>query len=917
MPDWPQYVRQNLRMSGSRVEREAEVIEELGQQLEDAYAEALNRGLSPSQAEAAAKRHIADWSALAKQVERSRRGRESAMSTLQNRAEDRGIATLGNFSLFTGSMQDIRYALRMLRNSPGFTIVAVLTLSLGIGANTAIFSMVNGILLRALPYVQPAQLYSINEFIPQLSAYGPRLPVTGGNFLAWKDESHAFSAMALIDAEGSSLLGMGRPQWLYGAGVTPELFSILGVQPAMGRAFLSTNGIYGGQSEVILTNQLWHEQFHFDPNILGKVVKLGDSNMTIVGVLPPNFAFPRILPHDPQYFAPFQWTRWTSRPGISAHNYCVIARLKPGFTPKEAKAQLDAIEARIAQKDSGGKFDMNAVVTPLKMEIVGAMQEALWMLEIAAALVLLIVCANLANLVLARNTKRVREVALRSAFGAGRWRVVRQFVTETLALAVAGGCLALVVAKLGLWLLVRNAPVGIPRVDEIRLDSTVLSFTLAITVLAALIFGLLPSLRVTRGRLYEQLKSSGPTTSTSKQGARLRTTLVIAEVALCAALLPACLLLVESLRHVVQANEWMDEDHVITANLVVRVPVSKNATDADFLRAFNERNRILSDIEERVRVLPGVENAGFTSTVPLEGGGWGDAINFQEIPLPEQEQPSGEFRFASPGYFSAVGLPIVEGQFFTEADRTQPVVVISQSVARNVLHERNPLGTHVDCSHFEGPKQKWCRVVGVVADVRAEADKNPLLVAYFPLWINSELTESLVVRTRMNPRSATREIREAIWSADPDLAIPQEKTLRTILASNEAPRRYETSLVVLFAMCAALLAMLGLYAVVAYSVTQRGHEIGVRIALGAQRSDILRLILGQGVRMVLIGVAIGIATALGMTQLMASELFGVTAHDPLTFLGVAAALMLVAVAACYIPARRATCVDPITALRCE
>jgi predicted permease len=827
------------------------------------------------------------------------------------------IARSGGWESFVETCwKDLRFAARMLRKSPGFTAVAVLTLALGIGANTAIFSMVNGILLRALPYVQPAQLYSINEFIPELSAYGPRLPVTGGNFLAWKNESHAFSAMALIDAEGSSLLGMDRPQWLYGAGVTPELFSILGVQPAMGRVFLSTDGIYGGQSEVLLTSQLWRDQFHFDPNILGKVVKLGDSNMTIVGVLPPNFVFPRILSHDPQYFVPFQWTQWTSKPGVSGHNYFVISRLKPGFTPTQAKAQLDVIEARIAQKDSAGKFNMNAVVTPLKMEIVGPMQKALWVLLIAAALVLLIVCANLANLLLARNTKRVREVALRSAFGASRWRLVRQFVTETLVLAVTGGCLALVVAKLGLWLLVRNAPVGIPRVDEIRLDSTVLWFTLAITILAALVFGLLPSLRATRVQLYEQLKSSGPTTSASKHGARLRTAFVIAEVALCAALLPACLLLVQSLRHVVQANEWMDEDKVITANLLVRVPVSKNAGEADFLRAFNERNRILNAIEDKVRALPGVENAGFTSTVPLEGEGWGDAINFQEIPLPEQEQPSGEFRFVSPGYFPAVGLPIVDGRFFTELDRDRPVAVISQSVL-NVLHGRNPLGMHVDCSQFEGPKEKWCRIVGVVADVRPEADKKPLLAVYFPLWINSELTESLVVRTKMDPRSATREIREAIWSADPELAIPQEKTLRTVLASSEAPRRYETSLVLLLAMCAALLAMLGLYAVVAYSVTQRSQEIGVRIALGAQRSDVLRVILGQGARMALIGVAIGISTALGLTQLMASELFGVTAHDPVTFLSVAVLLMLVAVAACYIPALRAMRVDPIVTLRYE
>ena len=844
--------------------------------------------------------------------------RRQAVLRFGSRAAMKERVIAADVQMFLYSVwQDLCYGLRMLRKSPGFTAVAVLTLAFGIGANTAIFSMVSGIVLRALPYAHPGQLYSINEFIPQLSAYGPSLPVTGGNFLAWKRESHAFSAMALIDAEGASLLGMGHPQWLYGANVTPELFSMLGVRPAIGRAFLSKDGMYGGQSEIILTNELWREQFHSDPNVLGKVIKLGDSNMTIIGVLPPSFVFPSIVSHVPQYFAPFQWTQWTSKPGISTHNYYVIARLKTGFTPMQAKEQLDAIEARIAQKDSGGKFNMSAVLTPLKMVIVGPMQKALWMLVVAAGLVLLIVCANLANLLLARNTKRVREVALRSAFGAGRGRLVRQFVTETLLLAVAGGCLALVVAKLGLWLLVRNAPVGIPRVSEIRLDSTVLWFTLAVTLLAALISGLLPSLRATRVQLYEQLKSSGPTTSASKEGVRLRTALVIAEVALCAALLPACLLLVESLRHVVRANEWMDEDHVLAANLLVRVPVSKNATNADFLRAFNERNRILNSIEEKVRALPGVENAGFTSTLPLQGEGWGDAINFQEIPLPEQEQPPGEFRFVSPGYFPAIGLSLINGRFFTEADRGQPVAVISQSVARNVVHGRNPLGMHVDCSHFEGPAEKWCRVVGVVADIRAEADQKPLLVAYFPLWMNSELTESLVVRTGMNLTAAAREIREAIWSVDSDLAIPQERTLKTILASNEAPRQYETSLVIVFATCAVLLAMLGLYAVVAYSVSQRVHEIGVRITLGAQRRDVLRLVLGQGARVALIGVGIGIVAALGLTQQMASELFGVTAHDPLTFAGVAIMLMLVAVAAACIPARRAMRVDPMVALRYE
>jgi predicted permease len=813
-------------------------------------------------------------------------------------------------------LQDVRYALRMLRKSPGFTAVAVLTLALGIGANTAIFSMVNGILLRALPYSQPAQLYPIHEFIPQWSAFGPALPVNGGNFLAWQKESHAFTAMALIDDEGAGLLGMGRPQWLYGAAVTSDLFPLLGVQPLMGRVFVRADEAAGGKPEVILTNALWREQFHSDASILGKTLNLGDHGVIVIGVLPANFVFPAVLTHEPQYFIPFEWAGYNSEPGIGTHNYFVIARLKDGVTPQQAKAQLDVIEARIARKDTGGKLNMSTIVTPLKTEIVGATRQELWMLAAAAGLLLLIVCANLANLLLAKNSQRVREVALRCAFGAGRWRLARQFLTEALVLASAGGLLALAVAKISLWLLVRNAPVGIPRVEQIRLDATVLWFTLAVTILAALVFGLLPSLRATRSQLFEQLKSAGPTVSATKEGARVRSALVIAEIALCAALLPACLLLVASLRHVVRANQWMDEEHVIAADLLVNITFDKPAPDNE-LRAMNQRNVIFQSIEEKVRDLPGVENAGFTSTVPLEGTGWGDAITFSEIPLPEAEQPTGEFRFVSPGYFPAVGLPVVEGRTLTDADRGQPVAVISQSVARQVLRGRDPIGMHVECDHFGGPKETGCRVVGVVADARTASDKAPPLIAYFPMWIYSETTESLLVRTKMDPNSAAGAIRDAIWSVDPNLAIPQEKTLSTILASAEAPRRYETSLVAMFALCAVLLAMLGLYAVISYSVSQRSREMGVRIALGAQRSDVLRLVLGQGAKMALIGVAVGIAGALALTRLLASQLFGISATDPLTFCGVAVLLILVALAACYIPARRAMRVDPIVALRYE
>jgi predicted permease len=816
-------------------------------------------------------------------------------------------------------LQDIRYAIRTLSHAPTFAAIAILTLALGIGTNTAIFSMVNGILLRALPYAQPNQLYAIHEFIPQWSAYGPSLPVNGGNFLTWKKESQAFSAMALIDAEGAGLLGMGQPRWLYGAAVTSDFFPTLGVQPSRGHAFLPGDGADGGKPEIILTNALWREQFHSDPDILGKTVRLENRGLTVVGVLPANFVFPRILPHDPEYLVPFPWEPYNVKPGIGSHNYFVIARLRDGVTAQQAKAQLDVIEARIARNDadSGGKFNLYAMVTPLKTEVVGSTRKALWILIIAAALVLLIVCANLANLLLTRNSKRVREVALRSAFGAGRWRLARQFLTETLILAAAGGCLGLLVAKLSLWLLVKNAPVGIPRVEQIRLDAAVLWFAVGVTILAALIFGLLPSWRATRVELSEQLKSSGPTASASKQGARLRAGLVIAEIALCAALLPACLLLVESLRNVVQANQWLNEEHVIAADLLVNISFTKSAPNNE-LRAFNERNRILDSIEQKVKQLPGVENAGFTSTLPLEGEGWGDAINFQESPLPEQEQPAGEFRFVTPGYFPAIGLPLVKGRFFTEADRSQSVAVISESVARKLLGARDPLGMHVDCSDFSFEQQRrWCRVVGVVADVRAKPDQAPDLAAYFPLWLFSENTETLVVRAKMDSTAAAGAIREAVWSVDPDLAIPQERTLETILANNEAPRRYETSLVTLFALCAVLLAMLGLYAVISYSVSQRIHEIGLRMALGAQRMDVLRMVIHEAMLLSAVGIAVGLGGALALGRLLRSLLFEINAEDPVTFVGVVILLAIVALLACYIPAQRATRVDPMIALRYE
>src|SRR6185437_15930458 len=400
---------------------------------------------------------------------------------------------------------------------------------------------------------------------------------------------------------------------------------------------------------------------------------------------------------------------------------------------------------------------------------------------VTAALLLLIVCANLASMLFAKNGTRVREVALRSAFGAGRWRLARQFLTETLVLASAGGLLGLALAKGGLWLLVRNAPVDIPRFGQIRLDSPVLWFTLAATIFAALFFGLLPAWQASSANLTEAFKSSGTRVSAGKQGTRLRAGLVVSEIALCAALLPGCLLLTESLRHVVLANQWMNQEHVITASLLVGTPAAQIHGPEGMLRDFQTRSRILAAVQDQVQRLPGVQSAGFTSALPLSGVAWGDAIAFHEIPqMDSQQQTIGEFRFVSPGYFHAIGLRLASGQFFSPSDQGQSVAVISESVARKLLGGRNPLGMHIGCGGFGFSSEDWCRIVGVAADVRDASDQAPILAAYFPLWLYSSPAETLVVCTRMNPVPAAAAIRAAIWSADPQLAIPQERTLHAI-----------------------------------------------------------------------------------------------------------------------------------------
>jgi putative ABC transport system permease protein len=810
---------------------------------------------------------------------------------------------IGGTQIMGELLRDLRYGFRMIARRPGFAIIVTITLAVGIGVNTAIFSMVNGILLRALPYPQPGQLYGINEVVPQFSLSYPSLPVTGGNFLMWQRGCPAFSAMAILYANSGNLLGPRPARFLEGAEVTADFFPLLGVRPQMGRGFLPEENQRGRAGEIVLTYQLWQREFNSDPHIIGRSINLGGHLLTVVGVLPADFRFPEILPVTPQYLVPFMWTEENSEPGIEGHNYAVLARLRTGVSARQALSQLNTIEAQIAAKSSGGKFGLYATLTPLKSLIVGSAQRVLAMLFVAAGLVLLIICINLASLMFVRNAGRTHEIALRLAVGATARRIIRQLLTEAGFVGATSGVLGFVLAYWGLQLLVFSAPVDIPRRDQVGIDPGVLLFTVGVSFVSAMLFAFIPTLYLAKVEPMETLKSEGPTVSGSKRVTQLQGWLVMSELALSGILLSGALLLIQSLSHVVEANHWMDEDRVLTIDLIPPVRPSEK---------FDQRERFFSTVQEKVEELPEVQSAGFVSALPLKGASFGDPLVFQEVPRSESESHVGEFRFVSPGYFQAIGMPLMKGRLFSQDDRSKDVAIISESVAKRELSARDPLGMHV---RGQEGKEAWCQVIGVVDDVRTASDEPPILAVYFPLWEYTPLSETLVVRARTDTRPVATAIQHSIWQIDPEVAMPRVQTLGVIVQTSIALRRYETFLSTIFAIFAVLLASLGLYGVISYTMSQRVHEIAIRMALGARQRDIMMMVISNGLRVVLAGAFAAIVGALMLTRFLSSLLYGVKADDLRTLALVAVGLTVVALMACYIPARRATKVDPATALR--
>ena len=803
-------------------------------------------------------------------------------------------------------LTDFRFALRLLRKSPGFTLVAVLTLALGIGANTAIFTVFDALLLKPLPFAKPEQLVRIYNTGPQLD----EAPISPANFLDWQQQNRVFQEIAAYTGNVFTMLGGEVPERLPGARVSAGFFNLLGVQPSLGRSFRGEEDAYGRNQVVILSHQLWQKRFGGRNDIIGQSLTLNDKSLTIVGVMPADFTYP-----DPQIQL---WTPMAFSPAERAvrdTNYLsVIGRLKDGVSLEQARAQMNLLARQIAQQHPELNAGDALKLVSLTEATVGEIRPVLYVLLGAVGLVLLICCANVANLLLARAAQRQKEMAIRTAIGANQTQLVRLLLVESMLLAVIGGSLGCLLAFWGIDLLVALKPENLPRLDQVGIDWSVLLFTGGISLTTGLLFGLAPALQATHPQLNEMLKEGDRSGTSGPARHRVRDLLVVSEVALSLVLLVAAGLLIRSFVRLLEVDPGFRPDHVLTVS--IPLPVSRYPEAAQEAAFFQ---RLL----ERVHELPGVRAAGAVTDVPLFGGSsTGFDVEGRPLAAPN-ERPMTDFRSATPDYFRAMGIDLAAGRAFTTNDNADapPVAVINETLARRYFGKENPIGKRIGLSR----PIDWREIVGVVHDVRnygLASEVKP--ECYLPYLQNgpdylagSASWMVMVVRTESDPLGYVAAIKEALQKIDKDQPIASTKPMTAYLAQSIAQRRFNMLLLAVFAGLALLLAAVGIYGVISYSVAQRQREVGIRMALGARPGHVLALIVRQGMRPALLGLVAGIFAAAGLTRFMRSLLFQVSANDPLVFIGVALVLALVAAAACFLPARRAAYLDPVVTLRSE
>ncbi len=801
--------------------------------------------------------------------------------------------------------QDLRFGLRVLGKNPGFTAVALLVLALGIGANTAIFSVVNAVLLRPLPFRNPGQLFLVWHVPPQKSFPGTStFSVSPANYLDWQNQNHVFERMAALGLRRFNLSGRGEPESVAGSHVAADFFTLLGVQAGLGRTFISEDDQPGHGNVVVVSHAFWQSHFGGNPNSLGQSLRLDNQSYTVIGVMPPKFEFP----FQTQLWVPLAWSD-KDRAVRGIHNYIVMARLKAGVDVKKAQAELDTISNRLAQQYPTDNAGWGAVVLPLREQLVGDVRPALLVLLGAVAFVLLIACTNVANLTLAKALGRRKEIAIRTALGAGRGRVLRQVLSEMVLLSLLGGVLALALAHYGVVAIASFLSGQLPLSVEIGLDGWVLAFTLGISILTGIIAGVTPAWHLTKTNLNDSLKEGlGRTDVVS--GGKTRGVLVVSQVALSLVLLIGAGLMIRTLWLLKSINPGFNPHNVLTVPLAIsETKYSKVSQQTAFFNA----------VLDRVRGLPGVETAGQIDNLPLQGGSMQPvAVEGQPV-VPMADQPEVAVRLISPGYLRALRIPLVEGRDFTDADNagSPPVILVSASFAKRFWPHQNPIGKHVTLTFLPGVLRE---VVGVVGDLKQNglADARAVETVYHPMAQNPETTRMvLAVRTNSRPTSLLSAVSRAVHEVDPDEPIVNVATMDDIVDQSLLQQRLSMFLLASFAGLALVLAAIGIYGVQSYAVRQRVQEIGIRMALGAQVGDVFRLIVGQGLKLVALGIAIGLAAALALTRLMRGLLFGLSATDPVTFGAVAFLLMIIAVVACYLPARRAARVDPLVALRYE
>ncbi len=870
-----------------RQKLDEELDEELRSHIDFAVEEKTKRGMSAQEARTEAMRALGGVTQT-KEAYRVQRG----------------------LPIFETMANDLRFGLRQLVKSPAFALTAILTLALGIGATTAIFSVVKAVLLATLPYKDPGRIMTVWTANPVRG--GHPLSSSAGDFAIWKQRSGVFEDLAPSYDDEKTLTGQGAPQFLIGYAVSANYLRILGVEPQLGRLYTDQEDSPNGPKVALLSDHLWRTTFHSDPGIVNKAITLDGHAYTVVGVMPNGFDYPASVDiWTPSGMAPSAYEDFN-------HPYVrILGRLRPGITQAQAQRTLNDVEAQVAtahpQTDSGNRV----VLVPLREQLDGDIRKPLLILMGAVGLVLLIACANTAGLALARNAERQKEIAVRLALGATRRRLLRQFVTESLLLATIGGAGGILLALIGTHFLLRLFPtdvanLNIPKLTEIPMDRGVFLFALAITVLTAILFGIVPVLKGLRTEATAAMKETARGGTTTRRSNSSRSTIVVSEVALSLMLMTGAGLVVASFQKVIDADLGFQPDHVLSLQLFLP-PDRYPETDPIKRRQFVEQ------VEKRLNALPGVKSAGTTNFLPLSGF-WGTAsfLLRGQPPPKEGQAPEADNRIITPGYLQTMRIALLRGRNFTDADHDGGlhVAMINQTMAKQYFKGKDPVGEELNLGSSDKPD--WWQIVGVTGDVKAFGQDQPTHAdIYRPFDQMPFPLVAFTLRTKTDPASMVKAAEQALWNVDPNLPVFKAIPMDMLTSQTLAVRRASSALISAFAVLALLLACIGIYGVTAYAVTQRRQEIGVRMALGAGRGDVLRMMMGLGVRLTLLGVVIGLAGAFALTRLMTSLLFKVNAMNPLIFSIAAMVLVAVAMAASYLPALRAARIEPIQALRTE